>query len=718
MIQQRHKQLPLLTLLLFTLLVLMAFAPVYAQDQPTFRIGVIDEERGPLSSGALLAVQQINDAGGVLGADGTLFRLELVIEPASGDGTITDAVDNLNAADVIAVLGPITSATALSNLQALQSLNVPVLTPAVSDTLLASDTTDLIFRSRAVEVLHGRALATFLINDLNIDNIATVQLDPASTAGVVGFSTAAGSLGVAVRTPIIYDFSTEISTLARNVISTNPQAVVIYGPPELSALLYIELLVNNYRGLFVYPQAESAEFRGVLPVGLVDGVVTVSTWSPSLTDLASTEFTLDYVRQLGTVPTAISAAAYDSITMIAAALGQPGDLADNLRSLENVRGVQGILNPAGLADGETSNNVVVQLMGTLGAGQPVVRFAGNERLTDTGAPGPEQPLQPSPTPTPDGVVGTVISAVLNVRSGPGTNFDILGQLRQGEQVRILGANIDFSWAVIEFRGQQAWISTASNLIEVFGNRNLVPIVAAPPTPTPAPATATPPVTDFPDLVILDAQPTVIPFNTPISVTVTVANIGGQSAGPFAVATSFQPGDAYAAFNLSGLAAGQSTTIQLPFPAVAQTGNFEVVIIPDLNQQVDEGPIGEANNYSFVYRYRIDRPATTNVASLVVGSTLALDIDNDLVLSADGLRTVSTCNGTTYCVGLLSPGLNFDTAYYDAISPANGISSSFIPNISLTPGAVIGVLTSTGARAVMRVDSVNPGVSVSFTYRVY
>ena len=66
------------------LLLVALFSIASAQELPVFRIGVLDEVDGPITNGARLAIALVNDDGGVRGADGTLFRLELVIQPAAG----------------------------------------------------------------------------------------------------------------------------------------------------------------------------------------------------------------------------------------------------------------------------------------------------------------------------------------------------------------------------------------------------------------------------------------------------------------------------------------------------------------------------------------------------------------------------------------------------------------------------------------------------------
>src|SRR5689334_17222620 len=62
------------------LVLLLAVGILQAQVLPVFRIGVLDFEDGPLARGAQLAVQEINDTGGVVGADGTAFQLQLVVQ--------------------------------------------------------------------------------------------------------------------------------------------------------------------------------------------------------------------------------------------------------------------------------------------------------------------------------------------------------------------------------------------------------------------------------------------------------------------------------------------------------------------------------------------------------------------------------------------------------------------------------------------------------------
>jgi len=64
--------------------------------------------------------------------------------------------------------------------------------------------------------------------------------------------------------------------------------------------------------------------------------------------------------------------------------------------------------------------------------------------------------QPPPPPPPTGRIGYVSVYQLNVRSGPGLNYWIVGSLRQGQPVRLLGRNWQTTWLKID----QGWVSAA------------------------------------------------------------------------------------------------------------------------------------------------------------------------------------------------------------------------------------------------------------------
>jgi len=88
-----------------------------------------------------------------------------------------------------------------------------------------------------------------------------------------------------------------------------------------------------------------------------------------------------------------------------------------------------------------------------------------------------------------GVEGKVTAYGLNVRTGPGVAYPIIGGLSQGDAVEVMGKNAAGTWLQIAYSGQEAWISAA--YVDLTGSLTEVPEVSAPPAPTAAMESPTP-----------------------------------------------------------------------------------------------------------------------------------------------------------------------------------------------------------------------------------
>jgi hypothetical protein len=124
-----------------------------------------------------------------------------------------------------------------------------------------------------------------------------------------------------------------------------------------------------------------------------------------------------------------------------------------------------------------------------------------------------QQLNPEQTPAFSGVIATVLrgdNPEINVRSGPGVDYALVGRLPEGAQVPAIGRSIGGDWVQIRFQeaeGGIAWVY--AYLVTLSGE---VPLVEPPPTPTPR----TTPTID-PTLAaqfIIEKVPTRLPTFTP------------------------------------------------------------------------------------------------------------------------------------------------------------------------------------------------------------
>jgi len=701
------------------LLVLGVAVPL-AQTSPVFRIGLLANSGSPLAQGAQLAVQEINASGGVRGADGTLFQLQLVQQSPDD---LEFAVANINQASVIAVIGPAGSDTVLENRDLLAQLDVPILTPATDDAIITNDTTDLLLRLRAQEILQGRALANYLINDLSAASLVTVQLDVASTVSVLSFTRAARQQGLDPSFSYVLADDVTLADITGDILQNAPQFVVAYGDPATMAPLYNDLRAVGWSGRFIYEQAAQTDFRQRVPDANLSGIIAVDTWSYTYDDETSQAFVLAYLGAFGDVPTSLSAAAYDGVYLLREAIGNAGNLVTNLFSIRDFDGVQGELSPATLVPGEISNNVSVLEMGEFGAPIAVARYAGIQRLqiAQSGGSTFGQPTPiPSPTlvPTATQPVGPfleVTRTVQNVRTGPGLNYDILGQLPEGSTADIIGATIDFSWVAIEFRGTTGWLSRP--ILDVNGDRNQIRVLTPPPSPTPPPATATPTAQPIPDVVVTNAIPNRITIGVPFNVTATIANRGGSPARQFAVAASFEPGNVYNAVILNSLAAGTQTNITFTGTLTGPTGPQDVTIVADLNNQVPESTTGEANNDDFILNYIADAPLLTTAQAtgqITLSETGVTALDGgmeDVQWGGGGLVAL----GSTELVRLTN-FTSFNNVHRDAIASAPLANQIITP---VTNGMLIGIRTDGGLKyGVIEVVNAVAGSQLTFNYRMY
>ncbi len=96
------------------------------------------------------------------------------------------------------------------------------------------------------------------------------------------------------------------------------------------------------------------------------------------------------------------------------------------------------------------------------------------------------------TPTPPDMRVEIFQDV-NVRGGPGTDYDLVGVLIPGQTSAILGRSADSTWIKIVYIGgpdNSGWV--LRDLVRVIGELPNIPTVVAPPTPT-LPPTRTPEV---------------------------------------------------------------------------------------------------------------------------------------------------------------------------------------------------------------------------------
>ncbi len=124
-------------------------------------------------------------------------------------------------------------------------------------------------------------------------------------------------------------------------------------------------------------------------------------------------------------------------------------------------------------------------------------------LPEASATSTETPVEAATvTATPD--LGPVLTIVMpaNIRSGPGTNYPVLGGVEAGKTAPVVGRDASSDWYVISYAGSASGQGWVSSIVATYsGDANSLPVVKAPPPPPP---TAVPPT----------AVPTQVPPTAP------------------------------------------------------------------------------------------------------------------------------------------------------------------------------------------------------------
>jgi branched-chain amino acid transport system substrate-binding protein len=190
----------------------------------------------PEFAGAQLAVDEINEAGGVLGADVTLDQGD------SGD-TSTDianqTVDRQLAAGADAFIGAASSGVSFTFIDKLVENCKIHFSPANTSpdfTTYADD--DLYFRTAPSDVLQGRVLADLMIEE-GVTTASFMALQDPYGEGLLQYSTEPfADSGGEIVDQFTYDpQAAEFSAEVDRVVSGDPEALVIIGFEETSKIL-------------------------------------------------------------------------------------------------------------------------------------------------------------------------------------------------------------------------------------------------------------------------------------------------------------------------------------------------------------------------------------------------------------------------------------------------------------------------------------------------
>jgi branched-chain amino acid transport system substrate-binding protein len=336
-----------------------------AAPKPDIKIGLATAKSGAAnfynpqqSNGALLAVDQINAAGGIAGA-----KLQLIVEDDGSvrDQGITAFRKFIEQDKVVAILGPTLSAVAAGAHPVAQAAGVPVI--AISNTGLGIvgkceyGPCDWIFRASLGEQSAVPETVKAATGKLGLKKVVIIYGDGKfELDDLTIFKEAFKANGVTVSKEIAYTAKdVDFAPFVTQAKGENPDAVVassLAGPAgkildEVAKQMPGKRVIGG-NGL------NSAALLSNANAGLM---VVGTAWSKASTDKTNTDFVAAYKTKFGADPDQFAAQSYTAMIVLADALKRSGNATDRAAVKKALEGVSSLATPLGAFSFTTDHDV-------------------------------------------------------------------------------------------------------------------------------------------------------------------------------------------------------------------------------------------------------------------------------------------------------------------------------------------------------------------------
>jgi len=298
--------------------------------------------------GTLMAIEEINAAGGVLGK-----KLELLTEDTQCKAGESATVVNklISRDDVIAILGEVASSRSLEAAPICQQNKVPMISPASTNPDVTK-TGDYIFRVCFIDPFQGTVMANFVSQTLKLKRVAVfTDVKSDYSKGLAKFFKERFTTnGGEIVTELDYnggdkDFKAQLTAIK----AAHPEGVFVPGYYTECALISVqakELGLNV--PLFGGDGWESSK---LFEIGgdAVNGNYLSTHYSPAVGSEQSKRFVANYAKRwAGKTPDALAACGYDSALVLADALKRAGTtdgtkLRDAIATTKNFPAVTGTI---------------------------------------------------------------------------------------------------------------------------------------------------------------------------------------------------------------------------------------------------------------------------------------------------------------------------------------------------------------------------------------
>ena len=330
-----------------------------SNDGEPLRIGYLADRSGSIaelgdvvSVGVELAVQHINEAGGVLGRDVELFFGDTKVNPTQG---VEEARRLVEIEGVQAIVGAISSTVTLAVTESvIGPSGVVMITPSASSPALSTaNDNDFLFRTAPSDVAKGVVLAA-LAEEEGLDNVGLLYRDDAYGQGPAEVFTDNFSGTVTAASYSALGQTSYLAELQQAASGGADLLVVIAFPGEAEVFLR-ESIENGVFTKFVFADAtRSEDLAAKIGPAHLDGMKGTAPGN-SDDEPSTAAWNRAYVAQFGEEPArAYVREGYDAVIAIALAAEAAGStdsaaIRDQLRNAVQPPGRTVIAGPEGVA---------------------------------------------------------------------------------------------------------------------------------------------------------------------------------------------------------------------------------------------------------------------------------------------------------------------------------------------------------------------------------
>jgi branched-chain amino acid transport system substrate-binding protein len=224
---------------------LLALGPGLAQAQNTIKLALLQElsvagatAGTNAKNGAMLAIREINEAGGILGKKIEATVADTQSNPGVAKGLATKAVDD----DVFAVIGPTFSGSIMVSMAETRRAEIPNFTGGEA-AAITQQGNPYIFRTSFTQTTAMPKVARYIASNLKAKSVAVIFVNnDFGKGGRDSFAKAAEAAGLKVVADISTDSGqVDFSAPVLKAKQSNPDVVFVYTNEEESARALREL---------------------------------------------------------------------------------------------------------------------------------------------------------------------------------------------------------------------------------------------------------------------------------------------------------------------------------------------------------------------------------------------------------------------------------------------------------------------------------------------